>query len=155
MTRTPKSKTGGVASESADPMLDPLDLEALASDPNEMLRQITVNAEKIIEALVELPPPVLNKAGVLERFAALRDAHRNEANAETAALLLMLMMGQKQLADGEVVSLEEAIAFAKEHDGTGLLRLKLAEIEMAAPGLMSDQEWANVLAGGTRKGVVR
>jgi hypothetical protein len=134
-------------------MLDPLDLEALASDPIELLRQITMNAEKIIGALVELPPPVLAKAGILERFAALREIHRCEANLETAALLQMLMMGQKQLADGRVVSLEEAIAYAKGHEGASLQRLKFAEIEEATPGPISDQEWANVLAGGTRKDV--
>jgi PHD/YefM family antitoxin component YafN of YafNO toxin-antitoxin module len=45
--------------------------------------------------------------------AVLQDAHSHAQTQETLALLKILALGQKKVADGKVMSLEEAFARAR------------------------------------------
>lgn len=56
-------------------------------------------------------PMVITQNG--QAKAVLQDAHSHAQTQETLALLKILALGQKKVADGKVMSLEEAFARAR------------------------------------------
>lgn len=136
---------------------DLVELEAMASNPKAMMAWMTQNADRVLNALRRYPSPSMTSEQVFERFDMLRDLHNNEQTTEALSLLNILAMGQQQLADGKVVSLNDSIEHSKarRNRATRVRMPKFSEVEEAIPGPMTDEEFANVLAGGTRRGLFR
>lgn len=135
--------------------LDLFELSAMASGSADLLPWIAGQAEQLLATLRGLPDPGITSKQLLERFAALQDLHHNKATPDTMALLSLLALGRRELADGKTVSLEEAVQFSKEA-GKGAAASPMPpmdQIEEAQPGPMTDIELARILAGGTRRKV--